>query len=165
MEQDAEHESPTVGPWNGRSFVEAIRNSTLECKIYTDEEKEDSTDDLSLADVIQPYERPNEPTVCPAVDISWKEYRKSWVPGHRALILRTFGWSFSYKLIVPKIKKLWQLTNDYKIIDIDKGFLVAQFYSCEDYLKVLQGGIMGGVWTLPYDLQMAPQFHTCRHHH
>lgn len=89
MEQDAEHKSPTVGPWNGRSFVEAVRNATPECKIYTGEEEEDNMDDLSLADVIQPYEHLNDPTVCPVVDISWEEYRKSWVPWRRALILRT----------------------------------------------------------------------------
>lgn len=43
-------------------------------------------------------------------------------------------------MIVPQIKTAWQLENDCEIIDIDKGFLVACFYSRDDYLKVLEGG-------------------------
>lgn len=115
IEPEMENELPAAGAWNGRSFVEAIWSTTPECEIYTGEE-EDSLDDLGLTDVIHPHEHPNDSTVCFVVDIPWEE---SWVPWRWALILKTLGRNVSYKLIAPKIKHLWQLTNDCKIIDID----------------------------------------------
>lgn len=54
-------------------------------------------------------------------------------------MLRTMGKKFSFKVIVPKIKKLWNLSQDYDIIDIDKGYLVTRIYSCTDYVRVLEG--------------------------
>lgn len=54
-------------------------------------------------------------------------------------MLKTLGRKFSCKMIVPRIKKVLQLDWDCKIIDINKGFLVARFYSRDDYISVFKG--------------------------
>lgn len=50
------------------------------------------------------------------------------------------GRNFSFKILEARIKKLWNLENECEIVDLEKGYLVARFYSREAYLRVLEGG-------------------------
>lgn len=52
-------------------------------------------------------------------------------------MLKTLGKTFSFRLLEPRIRKAWNLMNDCELVDIDKEYIVARFFSAEDYQKVL----------------------------
>lgn len=127
--------------WTGdATFADIVQGRHSPKVIYTSDDEEDPMDDLSLAEVVHVPDEKEAAIVCPEVDIPWDEYKSYWQPWRRALILKVLGKSFSFRALEPKIKTTWQLENDCELIDIEQGFIVARFYSREDYLKVLEGG-------------------------
>lgn len=108
--------------------------------LYTGEGEEDIIDDFGLTDILQEQDVVAEGELCPIVDIPWESYKKSWQPWRRALIIRVLGKTFNFRMLEPRIRRLWHLEYDCDLIDLDKGYLVARFYSREDYLRVINGG-------------------------
>lgn len=94
-------------------------------------------DELTMAYVYHMPATERDPKCCPKVEFPWASYKEFWQPWRRALILKVLGKSFSYRVLEPRIKKMWQLDQGCEIIDLDKGYQVARVYSGEDYLKVL----------------------------
>lgn len=126
--------------WPASSFAKVLNRQCPQPLLYTGEGEEDSIDDLGLDDILQNQEAVAEGELCPIVDILWEAYKKSWQPWRRALIIRVLGKSFNFCLLEPRVRKLWQLDHGCKLIDMDKGYMVARFYSQQDYLKVINGG-------------------------
>lgn len=122
------------------SFVEALQSHKPKLPIYTGEGKDDYMDDLGISDIMgdQVVVEPGE--FCPVVDIPWDTYKKSWLPWRRALIVNVLGKTLSFRTLEPRIQRIWNLENGCELLDIDKGYVVARFYSQADYLKVLHGG-------------------------
>lgn len=92
-----------------------------------------------------------DPETCPIVDLPWEEYRALWQPWRRALILKVLGRNLSFKLVEQRVRRLWQLDLGCELIDMAKGFIIARFYSQQDYLKVLEGGpwmVLGSYLTI-----------------
>lgn len=127
-------------PWTRPSFVDAVKGHSPHKPYYTGEDEEDPLDDLALADVFQLTDEAGELESCPFVDINWDRYKAHWQPWRRALIIRVLGKKFHLKVLAPRVKRLWQLADDCELIDLDKWYFIARFFSREDYLKVLQGG-------------------------
>lgn len=69
----------TMG-WSGPSFAHAVQGKTQKLKIYTGAGEEDITDDLSIADVIQPLSEGHERLSCLIVDIPRNDYCEFWKP-------------------------------------------------------------------------------------
>lgn len=86
-----------------------------------------------MLDILQDQDVVEEGELCPIVDIPWEHYKQTWQQWRRALILKTLGKIFRFRLLEPRIKKAWQLENDCELIDIDQGYLMARFYSQSDY--------------------------------
>lgn len=125
--------------WTGGSFVDAVRGPGRKV-LYTGEDEEDSLDDLTLADVFQIPDAGGDLASCPFVDLNWDRYKAHWLPWRRALILKPLGKNFHFKVIEPRLKRVWKLQEDCEVIDIDNDYFIACFYSREDYLKALQEG-------------------------
>lgn len=129
-----------IGEWRNPSFAEVLNNPQPRPPLYTGEGEDDILDDFSLTDILQEPDVVEEGELCPVVYIPWDSYKQSWQQWRRALVIRVLGKTFSFRILEPRIRKLWQLEHDCELIDIDKGYLVARFYSQEDYLKVINGG-------------------------
>lgn len=100
----------------------------------------DIIDDLDISDVIQALDEEIDPETCPITDIPWNFYKGLWQPWRHALIIKLVGRIFNFKILEPIIKQLWQLEKGCELVDMQKGHLVARFYSKVDYMKVLEGG-------------------------
>lgn len=137
--------------WAGHSFAAAVKGRTSKQSIYTGEDKDDSMDDMVMADIVEECEAVLASPTCPTVDMPWDEYKSRWKPWRRALIIRVLGKHFNYKILEPRIKRLWNLDNGCELIDLDKRYMIARFYSREDYTSVLNGGpwmVMGHYLTI-----------------
>lgn len=137
-EQLSSEESPSN--LSAPSFVDALTKPRARPPIYTDEGEEDMMDDLGMADILQEQEIVEEGELCPIVEIPWDSYKQSWQQWRRALIIRVFGKSFNFRVLEPPIRKLWHLEHGCKLIDLDKGYVVARFFSQQDNLTVINGG-------------------------
>lgn len=131
---------PPSSAWQNLSFVEVVAGQPLAKTLYTGDGEEDLLDDLGLTDILQHQETVLDGEFCPVADLSWEHYKQSWQPWRRALVVKTLGKTFSFKVLEPRIRKAWQLIDWCELINIDRGYIVARFYSQLDYLKVLQDG-------------------------
>lgn len=50
------------------------------------------------------------------------------------------GKKVGYRLLLFKIKKLWDLQGDFEVIDLEAGFFLLKFQLKEDYTYVYTGG-------------------------
>lgn len=144
-------EGPTPPPWQTGTFAEMLQKAPTKPPLYTGEGEDDLIDELGMVDILQDQDTVEEGELCPMVDIPWDHYKQTWQKWRRALIVRTLGKSFSFKVLEPRIRWLWKLQYDCELIDMDKGFMVARFFSKQDYMKVLTGGpwlILGHYLTL-----------------
>lgn len=125
-----------------------MRGGSRGLEIYTGEEEEDSMDDLSMIDIIQPKYGEVDQIYCPIVDIPWDRYRKYWQPWLRVLILKVPGKSISFRVLQERIPRLWQLLNSCERVDVDKGYIVGMislttsrvFWWVDSYFNGEQGG-------------------------
>lgn len=131
-----EDHSPGTQP----SFAAAVQGRTPKPPFYTGEGEDDYMDDLGISDILGDQDVVADGELCPIADIPWDSYKQSWLPWRRALIIKVLGKAFSFKVLEPRIRRLWNLDNGCELLDIDKGYLVARFYSQADYFKVLHGG-------------------------
>lgn len=122
------------------SFIDTVKGRLTQRQVYIGEGEEDIIDDLGLADIMQDHDVVEDVEICLVVDIPWESYKQSWKQWRRALIIKVLRKNFSFKVLEPRILRLWQLQEGCQLIDIDKGYLVAHFYSKQDYLKVLNRG-------------------------
>lgn len=115
---DSMEEEPTEpgNVWQYAMFVEAVRGRTFKLPFYTGEGEEDALDDLSVTDIMQNQDVIEEGELCPVVDIPWDTYKKSWQQWRRALIIKVLGKAFSFKMLEPQIKKLWNLLNGCELL-------------------------------------------------
>lgn len=156
----ADHEAPSAmqgdeGPSSPArppaSFADVLTGQHHTLTIYTGDGEDDITDDLGMADVIQAPLDAVDPETCPIVELSWEEYRELWKPWRRALILKVLGRNIHFRILESCIRRMWQLDLGCELIDMAKGFIIAHFYSQQDYLKVLQDGpwmVMGSYLTV-----------------
>lgn len=89
--------------------------------------------------------------ICPIVDIPWKHYRNCWKSQRRALVLKVLDKTISFRILQERIPRVWNLDLGCELVDIDKGYLVARFYSQAYYYKVLNEGlwmVMGNYLTI-----------------
>lgn len=105
------------------SFADAFQGKMQRLEIYTRKGEDDITDDLNIADVIQPLSTDHGGLTGLIVDIPWNEYQEFWKPWCRALILKVLGKSISFKVLEPRIKRIWQLEHGCEIIDLEQGYL------------------------------------------
>ncbi|KAL7173639.1 hypothetical protein ACSBR2_032988 [Camellia fascicularis] len=61
-------------------------------------------------------------------------------PWRNCLIIKLMGKKVGYRLLLFKIKKLWDLQGDFEAIDLDAGFFLLKFQLKEDYTYVYTGG-------------------------
>lgn len=104
-----------------------------------------------MADIIQAENEEYDPSICPVVDIPWDHYRTCWKPWRRALVLKVLSKSISFRVLQDRILRVWKLEMGCELVDIDKGYIVARFYTQEDYYRVLNGGpwmVMGNYITI-----------------
>lgn len=137
--------------WTPASFAATLQGKPSRLEFYTGEGEDDLMDDMSMADIIQPDMEEFDPDICPVVDIPWDHYRQCWKPWRRALVIKVLGKSISYRILQDRLPRLWQLELGCELVDIDKGYVVARFYSQADYFKVLNGGpwmVMGNYLTI-----------------
>lgn len=132
--------SPKHQTWQKGSFAEMLQKQLQKPSLYTGEGEEDIIDDMGITDILQDQETVEEGKLCSVVDIPWDHYKQTWQKWRRTLIVRTLGESFSFKVLEPRIRRIWHLQYDCELIDINKGYMVARFYSRQDYMKVLTGG-------------------------
>lgn len=140
MGDQMDAEGLTDAAWQKGSFAEMLRRAPQKPPLYTSEGEEDIMDDMGILDILQDQETVAKGEICPVVDIPWDRYKKTWQKWRRTLVVRTLGKSFSFNMLEPRIRRVWQLEYDCQLIDIDKGYIVARFYSQKDYLKVLTVG-------------------------
>lgn len=79
------------------------------------------------------------------------DFKKLWKPWRKALIIKVFGRSVSFKVLEQRIRDICKLERDCEIIDLESGFFLTRFYSKRDYLHVLNNGpwvILGHYLTL-----------------
>lgn len=108
-------------------------------------------DDLGMTYILLNQDVVEEGELCPVAQIPWDHYKNTGKQWRRALILKTLGKTFSFKLLEPRIRKVWHLKNNYELMDIDKEYVVVRFYYAEDYQKVLTRGpwtVMGHYLTI-----------------
>lgn len=60
--------------------------------------------------------------VIPADDV--KELRKPWA---RALIVKVFGRTISFRFLQQKLDDLWNLDKGCELIDLDEGYYIVRF--------------------------------------
>lgn len=87
-------------------------------ELYTGEGELDITDDLDISDVIRTCDEDIDPKTCPVVDLLWDFYKSLWQPWRRALIIKVIGKTFSFKMLEPRIKNLWQLEKGCELVDM-----------------------------------------------
>lgn len=139
--QEVDTPTGTQGSWGHDSFAEAVQwRTTHAAEIYTCDGELDITDDLDISDVIQAQDEDIDPEMYLVADLPWEFYKGLWQPWRCALIVKVVCKTFNFKILEPIIRQLWQLDKGCELVDMQKGHLVARFYSKEDYIKVLEGG-------------------------
>ncbi|XP_016706963.1 uncharacterized protein [Gossypium hirsutum] len=86
-------------------------------------------DDVSIS-MDGPY-----PQVCFSTRVHYliDEHNKQMV------IVRMLGRPIGYRALANKIKSLWELTGDYKIVDLDNNYFLVKLASQNDYNRVIMG--------------------------
>lgn len=95
---------------------------------------------LDLSNLVDPLSVPEGDLSLPVIDFSIEECQELWKPWKKALILKLLGKSVSFRVLEQRTKDLWQLEWGCELIDLEKGFYVARFFSDADYTRVLEGG-------------------------
>lgn len=129
--------------WERRTFVEATMNQGPQLEpmmFYMGEEDERELDELDGLcdeefDVMAEANGKN-----PVVKLSAEKYHSLFKPWKGALVLKLLGKSISYKTMEQRTRTLWKLEASYELIDLEKGYYLARFFTRSDYYKVLEGG-------------------------
>ncbi|KAI7988230.1 Uncharacterized protein LOK49_LG13G01141 [Camellia lanceoleosa] len=76
----------------------------------------------------------------PRISLPKKLLAKIQKPWKNCLIIKLLGKKVGYKLLMSKIRKIWDLQGDFEAIDLDSGFLLLKFQMKEDCSYVYTGG-------------------------
>ncbi|KAJ4850446.1 hypothetical protein Tsubulata_027037 [Turnera subulata] len=80
----------------------------------------------------------------PSLDLSpsfQKRLEQRW---EKAVIVKLLGRNISYRVLLAKIKSLWQPKGLFKVIDLENNFFVVKFEKQSDYLH----SSVGGPWSV-----------------
>lgn len=146
VQADGEPLSPGGGAWAGGSLAAKLRQPVVKPPIYTGEDNMDDEEGLDLSNLVDPLKSIDADLAMPVIDFTLEECQQLWKPWRKALILKVLGRNVSFKVLEQRTRDLWQLEWGCKLIDLEKGFYVARFFSEADYTRVLEEGpwlIMG----------------------
>lgn len=102
---DALNQPPSV--WQFASFADILWGKIWNRQFYIGEGEEDPMDDLCMADILHEQDIIEEGELCPVVEIPWDSYKQAWQKWRRALVIKTLGKNFSFKVLEPRIKNAW----------------------------------------------------------
>lgn len=101
------------------SFANAVMGRTIPTEeLYTGKGEEDAIDDLDVTDVIQMNDEEIDLEMCPVVDFLWDFCKSLSQPWQRALIIRVIGKTFNFKILEPRVKKMWQLSKGCELVNL-----------------------------------------------
>lgn len=106
----------------------------------------DEEESIGLSNLVDPLKTIEEDLVMPVIDFTLDECQQLRKPWRKAPILKLLGRNVSYKVLKQRTRDLWKVEWGCELIDLEKGFYVARFYSEADYNRVLEEGpwiIMG----------------------
>uniref|UniRef100_A0A5K1DET1 CCHC-type domain-containing protein n=1 Tax=Nymphaea colorata TaxID=210225 RepID=A0A5K1DET1_9MAGN len=98
----------------------------------------ESSDDFLIDEIVSDTEKTLEQDNC--VCFSAEEKRVMRQPWRNALIIKLLGKVLGYKALSSRIKKLWVLQGNYRIVDLGMDYFLIKFEKMEDYKHVLDGG-------------------------
>ncbi|XP_027184123.1 uncharacterized protein LOC113782432 [Coffea eugenioides] len=108
---------------------------------------QDNGEDFSLSrsqdmetEACEGMDNANNTSRFPKPIVAAEEIRQMWKPWSRGLILKVLGKTVGFWTLEQKLKELWQLSQDFEITDLERGFYVVRFRAKEDYHKTLDGG-------------------------
>lgn len=142
---------PVSGAWTGPSLASKLRSPPPKPPLYIGEDCMEDGDSLDLSNLVDPMKVIERDLAMPVIDFSLEECQQLWRPWRKALILKLLGKTVSFRILEQRTKDLWKLEWGCELIDLEKGFYVARFYSEADYIRVLEGGpwiIMGHYLTV-----------------
>lgn len=61
-------------------------------------------------------------------------------PCRKEIIIKLLGRKIGYKFLYGRLVKLWNLSGDFKLIDLQNEFFLVRFYEASDYERVLYDG-------------------------
>ncbi|XP_057452053.1 uncharacterized protein LOC130743847 [Lotus japonicus] len=84
--------------------------------------------------------------LCPVIKLSNEKRRELRRPWRNSLIVKLLGKRIGLNLLKDRLGKLWQLSGEIDVIDLDYEFFVVRFSNRIDYAHAFSGGpwvIMG----------------------
>lgn len=130
-------DAATANAWIGRDLAAKLRKAPIRPPIYTGEDgMDDDDDDLDLSNLVDPLKVLESDLNLPVIDFTIEECHETWKPWKKALILKLLGKIISYRMLEQRTRDLWKLEWGCELIDFEKAFYVARFYSAIDLEKL-----------------------------
>lgn len=78
--------------------------------------------------------------LCPVIPVTSKERRNLCKPWRKAIIIKLLGRTVGYRYLYARLPKIWKLTSNFEMIDLQNNFFVVRFVEKSDYDRVLFDG-------------------------
>lgn len=108
---------------NGADYNESSEDSEM----WDDEDSEEESFNEEFKD--------HDP-LCPHINITTEE-RKLFKPWRKALIIKLLRRRIGYKFLYSRLSKLWNLSGNFELIDLQNKFFLVRFVEVVDYEQVL----------------------------
>ncbi|XP_028082423.1 uncharacterized protein LOC114283753 [Camellia sinensis] len=134
------HSGHNRGP---RSFKEALTNLRPYERAFDDDLDHLSTDDEELGEEASDDEEYMDEGMdfgVPRIKLPKSLLNKIRRPWKDCLIIKLLGKTVGYKLLITKVRNIWDLQGDFEAIDLGLGYFLFKFQMREDCAKVYMGG-------------------------
>lgn len=97
------------------------------------ENEDDSQDEMQ-------EDKEEKDPLCPSIPITAEERKKLCRPWRKAIIIKLLGRRIRYKFLYGRHAKLWNLFENFEVIDLQNEFFLVRLYEISDYEHVLYDG-------------------------
>lgn len=127
-----------------KSFCEAVQHnssSDLPLSYYMDENDEEKFDGIDALFNIEVLMEDATLSDGPTLYLSKEKYMSLFRPWRGVLLLKLLGKSVSIQVLQQRTNSLWNLKMGYELVDLEGVFFMTHFFTRDDYLLVLEGGL------------------------
>lgn len=109
-----------------------IKSSSEEVESWSDEDGEEVEVQENPIGYVDPF--------CHVIEISSEEREKLCRPWRKAIIMKVLGRRVGYKTLAGRLSKIWNLTGNFELINLQNDFFLVRFYEPKDYDCVFYEG-------------------------
>lgn len=110
-------------------------------------ENNDSSGDMNMWDIeedsekeMQEDDRETLDPLCPHVSIMTEERKNLCRPWRKTIIIKLLGRRIGYRFMYGRLAKLWSLSGNFNLINLENDFFVVRFAEMVHYEQVLYDG-------------------------